>query len=198
MPTVFAIWNLTRVSIRGEQWKVLGELKKFIRLRSPSIEQLSDSYLTRKDLVASKVFSFLRNWYQSPGYLFVWKQWTEARKPTIRSESFRVHWVLREQRTVGTVTWTLVLSPLKRPRGNVLPEKNRRRRRLSLKEKKYIVTVDVSSLTFFVKTERVDEIVNVIRRGKMILFLEKKRKKRETALLRATAVSLNHGARKVI
>lgn len=80
----------------------------------------------------------------------------------------------------------------------MLPEKNRRCRRLSLKEKKYIVTVDVSSLTFFVKTERVDEIVNVIRRGKMILFLEKKRKKRETALLRATAVSLNHGARKVI
>lgn len=199
MPTVFAIWNLTRVSIRGEQWKVLGELQKFIRLRSPSIEQLSDSYLTRKDLVASKVFSFLRNWYQSPGYLFVWKQWTVARKPAIRSESFRVHCVLREQRTVGTVTWTFVLDPLKRPRGNVLPEKNRRRRRLSLKEKKYIVTVDVSSLTFFVKAERVDEIVNVIRRGKMILFLERKREKiRETALLRTTAVSLNHGARKVI
>lgn len=78
----------------------------------------------------------------------------------------------------------------------MLPEKNRRRRRLSLKEKKYIVTVDVSSLTFFVKTERVDEIVNVIRRGKMILFLERKRKK--TALLRTTAVSLKHGARKVI
>lgn len=81
----------------------------------------------------------------------------------------------------------------------MLPEKSRRRRRrLSLKEKKYIVTVDVSSFTFFVKTERVDEIVNVIRRGKMILFLERKRKKRETALLRTTAVSLNHGARKVI
>lgn len=81
----------------------------------------------------------------------------------------------------------------------MLPEKNRRRRRLSLKEKKYIVTVDVSSLTFFVKTERVDEIVNAIRRGKMILFLERKREnKRETALLRTTAVSLNHGARKVI
>lgn len=199
MPTVFAIWNLTRVSIRGEQWKVLGELKKFIRLRSPPIEQLSDSYLTRKDLVACKVFTFLRNWYQSPGYLFVWKQWTEARKPTIRSESFRVHCVLREQRTVGTVTRTFVLDPLKRPRGNVLPEKSRRRRRrLSLKEKKYIVTVDVSSFTFFVKTERVDEIVNVILRGKMILFLERKRKKRETALLRTTAVSLNHGAREVI
>lgn len=81
----------------------------------------------------------------------------------------------------------------------MLPEKShRRRRRLSLKEKKYIVTVDVSSFTFFVKTERVDEIVNVILRGKMILFLERKRKKRETALLRTTAVSLNHGARKVI
>lgn len=80
----------------------------------------------------------------------------------------------------------------------MLPEKSRRRRRLSLKEKKYIVAVDVSSFTFFVKTERVDEIVNVIRRGKMILFLERKRKKRETALLRTTAVSLNHGARKVI
>ena len=178
MPTVFAIWNLTRVSIRGEQWKVSGELKKFIWLRSPSIEQLSDSYLTRKDLVASKVFSFLRNWNQSPGYLFVWKQRTEARKLRIRSESFRVHCVLREQRTVGTVIWTFVLGPLKRPRGNVLPEKNRRRRRLSLKEKKYIVTVVVSSLTFFVKTDRVDEIVNVIRRGKMILFLERKRKKK--------------------
>lgn len=80
----------------------------------------------------------------------------------------------------------------------MVPEKSRRRRRLSLKEKKYIVTVDVSSFTFFVKTERVDEIVNVILRGKMILFLERKRKKRETALLRTTAVSLNHGARKVI
>lgn len=178
MPTVLAIWNLTRVSIPGAQWKVSGELKKFIRLRSPSIEQLSDSYLTRKDLAVSKVFSFLRNWNQSPGYLFVWKQWTEARKPTIRSESFRVHCVLREQRIVGTVIWTFVLGPLKRPRGNVLPEKNRRRRRLSLKEKKYIVTVDVSSLTFFVKTERVDEIVNVIRRGKMILFLERKREEK--------------------
>lgn len=80
----------------------------------------------------------------------------------------------------------------------MVPEKSRRRRRLSLKEKKYIVAVDVSSFTFFVKTERVDEIVNVILRGKMILFLERKRKKRETALLRTTAVSLNHGARKVI